>query len=162
MAKNEIEIRKTGTISEELERWHQAISQRAYDLFQNGGSWGGALADWLNAERELFAKPAVELRQKRGQFEVLVAVPGVDAKDIEVRVTPDEALIKAETTTENKTDKGTVHLSEFSSGQVFRAIRFPSPIDPNSAKAEYKNGMLQLTAALAKSVTAKKVDIRAA
>lgn len=162
MARGEIEIKKTNSILEELDRLHQAINRRAYDLFRNGGAWGGALADWLSAERELISKPAIELRQKDGQFEVLAALPGIEAKDLDVQVTPEDLLIKAESTRESETERGTVHVSELSSGKVFRSIRFPEKIDPDSAKAEYKNGLFKLTAAIAKSAAAKKVDIRAA
>lgn len=162
MAKNEIEVKKTDSIFDELNRLHQSISKRAYDLFRNSRNWGGELADWLSAERELITKPAVELRQKDGHFEVMAALPGIDAKDLDVRITPDDLLIEAETTHEDKTDKGTVHISEFSSGQVFRSVHFPEPIDPNTAKAEYKNGILEVTATIAKAASAKKVEIKAA
>jgi HSP20 family molecular chaperone IbpA len=39
---------------------------------------------------------------------------------------------------------------------------FPEKIDPNSAKAEYQNGMLRLTAVIAQAATAQKVEIKAA
>ena len=162
MAKGDIDVKKSESIFDELDRLHQAVSRRAYDLFRNGGTWGGALADWLTAEHELISKPAIELRQKDNQFEILVALPGVDAKDIDVQVTPENVLIKVETTEERTTDKGTVHLSEFVSAKIFRSIPFPNRVDPDSAKADYKNGMLRLTAAIAKVVTAKQVDIKAA
>lgn len=163
MARGEIEVKKTDTIFNELERLHQAISRRAYDLFRNGGPpWGGALADWLTAERELVSKPVVELRQKGRQFEVVTALPGIEAKDLDVQITPEHVLIKAETAHEHTADMGTVHLCEFGSGRFFRSIRFPEKIDPDSAKAEYRNGMLRLTAAIAKAAAAQKVEIRAA
>jgi HSP20 family molecular chaperone IbpA len=37
----------------------------------------------------------------------------------------------------------------------------PQPIDPDSVKAEYRNGMLRLTAVIAKAA-ARTVDIQAA
>ena len=163
MAKGDIEVRKADSIFNELDRLHQAISQRAYDLFRNGGTLGGgALTDWLVAERELVSKPAVELRQKDGQFEVIAALPGVEAKDLDVQITPQDLLIKAETTHEHRTNTGTVHRCEFDRGKIFRSIRFPENVDPNSAKAECRNGMLHLTAAIAKAAIAQKVEIKAA
>ena len=144
-----------------LDRLHQAVSEPAYDLFRSG-TWGGALADWLSAERDLITKPAIELSEKDGQFEVIAALPGADAKDLDVQITATDLLIKGETTHEKKTDKGTVHVSEFSSGRIFRSIEFPKAIDPTSAKAECKDGMLRLTATIAKSASAKKVDVKAA
>jgi HSP20 family molecular chaperone IbpA len=163
MARGDVEVKKADTIFDELDRLHQAISRRAYDLFRNGGTlWRGALADWLTAERELISKPAVELRQKDSQFEVLAALPGIEAKDLDVQITPEDLLIKAERVHEHKADTGTVHVCEFETGRIFRSIHFPEKVDPNSAKAEYRNGMLHLTAAIAKAATAQKVEIQAA
>jgi HSP20 family molecular chaperone IbpA len=151
MARGDIEVKKADTILDELDRLYQAISRRAYDLFRNGGTpWGNALADWLTAEQELISKPAVELRQKDNQFEVLAAVPGVEAKDLDVQITPDDVLIKAKTSHEHAADAGTVHVCEFESGKIFRSVHFPEKIDRNSAKAEYQNGILRLTAAIEK------------
>jgi HSP20 family protein len=94
----------------------------------------------------------------------VAAVPGVDMKDLVVEVTPEELLIKGQTSHETTSDKGKIHKSEIRTGQVFRSIRFPEAIDTSTAKAEYKDGMLRLTMAIAKNATttAKKVDIKAA
>ena len=162
MARGDIEVKKADTIFNELERLRQAISRRAYDLFRNGGTLGGALGDWLTAEDEIISKPAVELRQKDSQFEVLAALPGIEAKDLDVQITSEDVLIKAETSHEHAADMGTVHVCEFETGKIFRSIHFPEKIDPDSAKAEYRNGMLRLTAAVAKASTAQKVEIKAA
>ena len=162
MGKNDIELRKADTIFGELDRLHRTISQRAYELFKNqSAGWGTALNDWLNAERELVWKPAIELRQKDNQFEVLAATAGVDPKDLDIQVTPDALLIKAKIDHEHTSNKGTVHVCEFSSGSLFRSVHFPEKIDPGSVKTEYKNGMLRLTAAIAKT-RPTKVEIKAA
>jgi HSP20 family molecular chaperone IbpA len=162
MATGGIRLKKTESVLAEIERLHQAISQRAYDLFRDGGTWGGAVADWLNAERELIARPAIELRQKEGQYEVLAALPGIEAKDLDVQITPDDVLIKGETTHEHRADGSTVYICEFERGRAFRSIHFPEKVDPDRVKAVYRNGLLRLTAAIAKPSTAKKVDIKAA
>ncbi len=164
MAKSDIEVRKADSIFNELDRLHQAIRQRAYDLFsRNGGTLGGgALTDWLSAERDLVSKPAVEVRQKDGQFEVIAALPGLEAKDLDVQITPQDLLIKAETMHEHTSNTGTVHRCEFDRGKIFRSIHFPEKVDPNSVRADYRNGMLHLTAAIAKAAIAQKVEIKAA
>jgi HSP20 family protein len=162
MARNDIALRKAETIFNELDRLHHAISQRAYDLFRRRGDlWGGPLADWLNAERQLVWKPAIELRQKDNQFELRAATPGVEAKDLDVQITPEDVLIKADIDHTHTPDEGTVRLCEFTGGQLFRSVHFPQKIDPESARAEYRNGMLRLTASIAKPV-AQKVEIKAA
>jgi HSP20 family protein len=162
MAKGHIEVKKVDTLFDEMDRLHQAIRERAYDLFRsNGTPWGSALRDWLTAERELVAKPPIELRQADNHFEVLAAMPGIEAKQLDVQITPEEMLIKADTPHEHAAEAA-VHLCEFGPGKIFRAIHFPETIEPESVRAELKNGMLHVTAAIAKAAEAKKVEIKAA
>jgi HSP20 family protein len=162
MARNDIALRKAETIFKELDQLHTAISRRAYDLFRNRGQlWGGPLADWFNAERQLIWKPAIELRQKDSQFEVLAATPGVEAKDLDVQITPEDMLIKADIHHTHTPEEGAVQVCEFTGGQLFRSIHFPEKVDPDSATAEYRNGMLRVTASIAKPPAHKKVEITA-
>jgi HSP20 family molecular chaperone IbpA len=156
MARGDIEIRRTDSIRSEFERLHQAISERAYEMFRHRDWWsGGPLADWLNAEHELVWQPPIELRQKDDQLEVLAAVAGVDSKDLDVQVTAEDVLIKSEVDHHHAAESGTVHLCEFNRGKVFRSIHLPDKIDPETAKAEYRNGLLRLTASIAKPITTK-------
>src|SRR5436190_16968230 len=92
-----VAITHKNSIVDQLERLHQHIASRAYDLFQSRDGWGDAFGDWLSAEQELIWKPAVELREHDGRFAVAAALPGVDAKDIAVDITPQEVVIKAAT-----------------------------------------------------------------
>ena len=154
-------VRKTDSICEELDRLQETIKRRAYELFRTQGS-GGALSDWLSAERELVWSPAVEVRQKDNQFEIRAAVPGVGARDLEVQVAPEDVLIQADVHHEHTPEEGTVCLCEFAGGRLFRSIHLPEKIDPGSAKVEYRDGMLRLTAAIAKAIPARKIEIKAA
>ena len=157
----EIQVKKPNSIFQELTELHETISKRAYELFQDGGLFGGPLADWFRAERELVWRPAIELRQKDGRFELEVAVAGVDPKHLDVQVTPEDVLITAAEEHRHGEKKGTVHVCEFAAGRLFRSIHLPERIDPDSAKAELRNGLLRLTASIAKT-TSKKVDVQAA
>jgi HSP20 family protein len=123
---------------------------------------GDAVNDWLSAERELIWKPAVEVRQQDGRLEILTALPGVDARNIDVQVTPDDVLIKATVKHEHTTKDGDVHVCELERGNAFRSIHLPSTIDANSAKAEYRDGMLRVTAAVVKAATPQRVAVKAA
>lgn len=150
------------SIGDQLEQLHQRIARRAYDLFRSRDGWGDAFGDWLSAEQELVWKPAVELREQDGSFAVAAALPGVDAKDITVDITPQDVVIKAATEHKHTEDTGQVHRCEFTAGQVFRSLSFPKAVDTTKAKAEYKNGMLNITVPIAPEARAKRVDIKAA
>ena len=160
MARNDVALHKAESIADELDDLHTEISQRAYDLFRNHGNlWSGPMADWFDAEQQLVWKPAIELRRKDGQFELLAATPGVEAKDLDVQITPEDVLIKAEIHHRHMPEKGAVQVCEFTGGQLFRSIHFPEKVDPDSAMAEYRNGMLRITASIAKPAVRRSVEI---
>ncbi len=163
MAKSDVALHKVDTVLGELEQLQDAIRRRAYDLFRNKGSlWTGSLADWFNAEHELVWKPAIELRRKNNEFELLAATPGVSPTDLDVEITPEDVLIKAEIHHKHAPEEGAVEVCEFNGGQLFRTVHFPEKIDPDSATAEYRNGMLRLTASIAKPVAPQKIEVTAA
>lgn len=150
------------SIVDQLEQLRQRIARRAYDLFRGRDGWGDAFGDWLSAEKELVSKPALELREHDGTFAVVVALPGVEAKDITVDITSQDVIIKAATERTHAEDKGLVHRCEFTSGQFFRSLPFPKTVDATKAKAEYRNGMLNITVPIAPEARAKRVDVKAA
>jgi len=163
MARAEIALRKTDSILDELDELRRQLNERAYDLFcSRGGPFGDPVSDWLRAERELVWTPAVEVRQRDGRFEIVFAIPGVDVKDLDVRVTPVDILIRTSVDHEHTTQAGTVHVCEFARGRAFRCVHLPGRIDPDSVKAHYRNGLLHLSAAVAEEVAAGKSDARAA
>lgn len=157
-----IAVTQKETILEQLEQVHQRIARRAYDLFRGRDGWGDAFGDWLSAEKDLVWTPAVELREKDGAFTIDAALPGVDAKDITVDITPQDVVIRAATEHTHTEDKGQVHRCEFTAGEVFRSLTFPKAVDATKAKAEYQNGMLKISVPIASEARATRVDIKAA
>jgi HSP20 family protein len=157
-----LKSRKAETLLDEIDRIQKRIAERAYDLFRNRGSrFGGALEDWLSAERQTVWTPAVEVCRTDNRFVVEAAVAGVEPGQLDVQVTRDTLLIKADVHHEHPKAKGVVHVCEFQPGQLFRAIRFPARIDPDAVKAEYRDGLLRVTAPIAPEPHPIPVDIQA-
>ena len=161
MAKT-VPIQKTHSVFDEMREVQNRVMRRAYEIFSENGVFGRDFENWLRAERELVWKPAVELCERDGAFRVEIAVPGVEANDIEIEVTPDDILVRANISHEHREEKGTVHICEFETGRMFRTIHLPKKIDPDRVKAEFKNGMLNLTAEIAKEQRAKILKVDAA
>jgi HSP20 family protein len=158
-----VAIRKSKSVFDEIDRMNDRIMRRAYDIFtSNGGQFGKDIDDWMQAERELVWRPTVELTEKDDTFYLEVAAPGVDPKELDVEVTPDDILIRADVHHEHKEKKGEVHVCEFAHGNLFRSIHLPKKVDPDKVKAEFKNGLLTLNAPVAEEARAKKVTIEAA
>ena len=156
-------IRKGKSVFDEMNRMRDSIMRRAYDIFSlNGGIFGRDIDDWYQAERELVWKPSIELQEKDDEFLLQVAAPGVDPKEINIEVTPEDILVKADVHHEHEEKKGEVYACEFASGNLFRSIHLPKKIDPDKVKAEFKNGMLRLKAPVAAEARAKKVTVEAA
>ena len=163
MAEVAVQKKENESVWDELQKMEERIMKRAYDIFSGKGSiFGTDLDDWLAAERELVWKPAIELTEKDNQFEIRVAVTGIDPRDLNVEVTSEDLLVKGKTKTEKKEDKGEVHTSEFQSGSLFRSIHFPKKVDPDKVKAEIKNGLLTVVAPIAEEARSRKVNIQAA
>ena len=151
------------SIVDQLEQMHQRIAQRAYALFRERDTlWGDTFGDWFTAEQEITRKPPIELRENEGTFTVAAELAGVDPKDVNVEITPQDLVIRAQTEHTHPKDKGQVHQCEFVAGQIFRSVHFPKPVDVTKAKAEYKNGLLTVTAPVATEAQVKRLDIKAA
>src|SRR5213596_2956187 len=158
-----VAIRKISSILAETNQMQERIMRRAYDTFErNGRLLGRDLDHWLQAERELVWKPALQLRETDGEFVLEVAVSGVDPKDIDIEVTPEDIILKADIQHEHEEKKGTVHICEFQSGRMYRSIHLPKRINPDKVKAEIKNGLLKLKAEIAEEVRARKIKTEAA
>jgi HSP20 family protein len=83
---------------------------------------------------EGFRSPINEqvLDEKNGILRVLLEMPGVEKEDIKVDATEDTALVTAE-----------------NDGKKYRAeLNLKSPVKPDSGKAEYKNGILEISLSL--------------
>ena len=158
-----VPIRKPTSIFDQLREMQDRVTQRAYEIFeQNGGASGTDLENWTRAERELVWKPAFELSEKDGQFQLEAAIAGVEAKDIHVEVTAEDIILTADTQHRHSERKGMVHYCEFVTGKMFRSIHLPKKIDPDKVKAEFKNGLLRLTAEIAEEARTKKRKRQAA
>jgi HSP20 family protein len=158
-----IPIRKPSSIFDQMRSMQDRIMKRAYEIFeQRGHPLGNELEDWTQAERELFWRPALELCENDGQFQLEAAISGVEAKDITIEVTPEDIILRADINHEHKNEKGTVHYCEFESGSMFRSIHLPKRIDPDKVRAEFRNGLLHLTAEIAEATRPKKIKPEAA
>ena len=156
-------IRKTFSVLDEVNDIQERITQRAYEIFErNGAVFGRELDNWLEAEEELLWKPSIELCEKDGELLLEAALSGVDPNDVEIEVTPEDIILKAETQHQHQEEKGTVHICEFKTGMMFRSIHLPTKINPDRVKAEFNNGLLRLTAQIAQETRAKKSKSEAA
>jgi HSP20 family molecular chaperone IbpA len=88
------------------------IRQKAFEGFEcRGCADGRSLDDWLQAERDIVQSPEAELIEKDGKFQMRVAVPGFDSKDIRVTAMPTVLFVEAESKHEHTRSEGDVYFS---------------------------------------------------
>ena len=83
-------------------------------------------------------EPLVDVIEHEDEIWVVAELPGVDKDKIKVRATEDKVIIKAE-----------------GERKYYKVVELPAKVDPKSAKASYKNGVLEVKL---KKVEAKKKE----
>ena len=137
---------QSSSMVEEVQSLAERIRERAYQLFENRGrSDGSALDDWLQAENDLVLIPQSDLVETNGNFEMHVAMPGFEPKDIEVDALPDSLVVRGQNAHTHQQKDGKVQFCEFGEKRVFRRFDLPAPIDTDHVNASLDKGLLTLT-----------------
>lgn len=102
----------------------------------------------------------IDVKEDDKGFTVKADIPGVKKEDIQVEIEDDYISLRAETKQEKeeKKDEKLVY-SERSYGMVSRAFTLPAGVDAKAAKAEYKDGVLNLMLPKKSNGSAKRVTV---
>jgi HSP20 family protein len=153
-------IRDVSQVPPLTKETHDLLDQvrtRAFELFeQRGRVSGNEMHDWLQAEKEVFRVPDMELAENEREFQLQLALPGFDAKDIRVAALPDAVIVEGDAAHQHRGVNGTIHLCEFGERRVFRQIPLPKPVDVDHVSASLDKGVLQVRASKAERDQGKK------
>jgi len=138
---------------EEIERLFDNIWPRGW---VQPWHWDRTLFSDL-ARMELQA-PKVDIVDRDNEILVKAEVPGVAKGDLQVSVSDNTVTIKGETRHEEKEEKGDYYRREMRRGSFSRTVALPSNVDGSKAKAQFKDGVLQLT--LPKVEASKRVAVK--
>jgi len=145
-----------------MSEWSNRIAKRAYDFFAASGFTNGHdLEDWFKAERELLKPVALEVKEAPDEFIIKVEMPGFNAHDLNIEVNGSHVIVESSHEThEDKHGKEQTIQTERSCAQIYRSIELPTPVRADTAKADFKDGVLELK--LPKAEKAKLTKIAAA
>jgi HSP20 family molecular chaperone IbpA len=146
-----VAVHRVESVADEVDAMQRHIASRA-EVLHDPRRGGQPLDDWLAAERETIWRPAMEVQQSDGAYVVEAALAGLEPRQIDVRVAPGDVLISANVHHRHQ-HTGDALLCEFSTGPLFRSYHFAHPVDPVRTRAEFKNGLLRITAPLAPART---------
>jgi HSP20 family protein len=110
------------------------------------------------------AVPAVDVAEKDDTYEVTAELPGMDEKNIEVKLVNGNLTIKGEKKEEREEKKKDYYLSERKFGSFERSFTVPEGVDADKIEASFKKGVL--TVKLPKKPEAvkpeKKIEVKTA
>ena len=105
--------------------------------------------------------PNAEIIDSESAYTVRLELPGVDRASIDIKVTDRHLVISAERPSAGSDDSQAPLLSEFRSGAWSRRFRFPHSLNRDQLKANYRDGILEITAGKAVEHTSVSVSIDA-
>jgi HSP20 family protein len=115
-------------------------------------------------EKSPATMPAVDVIESEKAYEVTAELPGMDEKNIEVKVADGVLTIKGEKREEKEEKKKDYYLQERSFGSFERSFGLPEGVDADKIEANFKKGVL--TVMLPKKPEAqkpvKKIEVKVA
>ncbi len=131
----------------ELERIRREFDRLLEDVFP------------VTAEREEVLVPPIDVYETDSEVVVKAELPGIKKEDIDVTIKENSVHIKAEKKEEREEKTETVHRVERFYGKVERVVPLPAEIKPEEAKAEYKDGVLEIRIPKVKVTKEAKVQV---
>ena len=136
--------------------------ERVFEDFDKGlwgfpARWRASFPETLRRPRLAFAlTPSVDMIEKDDMFELTADLPGIDEKNIEVKLSGDALIIKGEREEHKEEKKKDYYISERQFGAFERSLRLPDNVETDKIKAQFKNGVL--TIALPKKPGTQKAE----
>lgn len=130
-----------------LARWEPlreiARLQDDFNRFFDNRAWR-----WRSAnEEELSAHfvPAVDIYEDNDKLALSVELPGMAAKDVDVRIENGVLTIKGERKIEKEDKKENYIRVERTYGTFTRSFNLPNTVDSEKVKADFKDGLLEVS-----------------
>lgn len=88
----------------------------------------------------------VDIEEEDGKYKITADLPGVQKEDIDLTADKDEISITAESTAEVQEENEKYFRKERTQRAFQRKVTWPTQIVPETISAEYKDGVLSITA----------------
>ena len=132
-----------------------ALQNRMNSLFRN-----------MNEEDDPVAAsnfvPAVDIYEDAQKVMLKLEVPGIDQKDLDVRVENHTLTVKGERKFETEEKEQNFHRIERRYGSFYRAFTLPNTVDTENVAASYNAGVLKLELKKKPEAQSKQIQINVA
>ena len=120
----------------------QERMNRLFDESFRGIGRGGSDDDWALGGSWA---PAVDIYQQDGNIVLKAELPGLEPKDVDIRVEDNVLTLRGERKLDNEVKKENYHRIERTYGSFTRSFTLPNVVDTANIKAEYRDGVLHMT-----------------
>jgi HSP20 family protein len=103
--------------------------------------------------------PAVDIFELEGNIVLKAELPGVEAKDVDIRVENNVLTLRGERKFDNEVKRESYHRVERSYGAFSRSFTLPTVVDTSNIKAEFKEGVLRVTLPKREEAKPKQIAI---
>jgi HSP20 family protein len=117
-----------------------------------------------DADRESLGvwNPPVDIIEDKDGLVLKAELPGMDKKDIEVRVENNVLTLQGERKRESETKEDGYYRCERAYGTFSRSFSLPTSVDTSKIGAEYKDGVLSVSLPKAEEAKPKQIDVKVA
>ena len=105
--------------------------------------------------------PPVNVFDAADAFVVKAELPGVMPEQVQIEVENETLTLRGERALSEPSGEAAYHRRERGVGQFRRVVRMPGRLDPEGAKAEYRDGVLTVRIAKARETRPRRVEIQA-
>nr|WP_232219488.1 Hsp20/alpha crystallin family protein [Hydrogenivirga sp. 128-5-R1-1] len=130
----------------ELERIRREFDRLLEDVFPAG-------------DKEQILAPPVDVYETDSEVVVKAELPGVKKEDIDITIKENAVHLKAERKEEREEKTENVYRVERFYGTIERIVPLPTEVKPEEAKAEYKDGVLEIRIPKVKVSKEAKVQV---
>jgi len=103
--------------------------------------------------------PSIDIYETENEIVLTAEVPGVDEKDIDIKIENNTLSIQGERKFEKETKEENYHRIERSYGSFFRSFTIPHNVDQDKIEAEHEGGVLRVVMPKKPEAKPKKVKV---
>jgi HSP20 family protein len=116
------------------------LREKMNRLFEDAVTSRGEEKDMISASWS----PAVDIYETENELVLTAEVPGIDEKDIEIRIEDNTLFVRVERKVEKETNEENYHRIERAYGTFARSFTLPHTIDQDKIQAEHESGVLKI------------------